>query len=125
MVQIFPNVKQFGSQSYKFGFDDPEAEAIADSVGLMPQTLDVQGEPEFTSDAQNLSGMTEARVIGDQKYTFTMSGFVVDRSKLELNGATFNFGGRMYIVESTKFTISNTEFQKGEVTGSSHALITA
>jgi len=124
-TEISPGVTQYGDQSYQFGFNDPAAETIADSVGLKPQTLSVSGEAEFSAEAKNLHGLTEAYVQGDQKFTFTMSGFVVDMDLFSDNGATFTFDGRFYIVQSTKFDISNTEFTKGEVTGVSFPLITS
>ena len=117
--------QQFGSQDYKFGFDDPEASSIATSVGLKPQTLSVSGEPEFTSEAKNESALTESFVVGDKKFNFTMSGFVTDRTKINKVGTTFNYDGRFYIVTGSKLDISNTDFQKGEVTGMSFPLITS
>jgi hypothetical protein len=116
--------QQYGSTDYTFGFDDPEAESIATAVGLKPQTLSISGEPEFTAEAKNLDGMTESFVVGDNKFTFTMSGFVVDRSKLDDN-ASFEYDGRFFIVTGHKLDIANTDFQKGEVTGVSYPLITS
>lgn len=124
-VEIFPNVTQYGDQRYQFGFNDPAAAAIAAAVGLQPQTLSISGEPEFTAQAQNLSGMTEAHVQGAQKFTFTMSGYVLDSELMGQNGATFTFKGNFFIVQSTKIDVSNTEFQKGEVSGVSYPLITS
>lgn len=115
---------QYGSADYVFGFDDPEAEAIAAAVGIKPQTLSVSGEPEFTAEAKNLDGMTEAFVVADKKFTFTMSGFVVDK-ELVAAGGSFSYDGRFYILTGNKVDISNTDFQKAEVTGMSFPLITA
>lgn len=114
--------QQYGSANYKFGFDDPEAEAIAAAVGIQPQTLSVSGEPEFTAEGKNLNGLTEAFVVGDKKYSFTMSGFVVDRDLVNANGA-FTYKGSYYILVGNKIDIANTDFQKAEVSGSSFPLI--
>ena len=124
MTEIAPGVNQYGSMAYQFGFNDPAAALIASNVGLQPQTLSVTGEPEFSAQATNLSGMTEAHVQGAQKFTFTMNGYVLDVDKLATNGATFTFKGKLYIVQSTKWDVSNTEFQKGEVSGVHYPLIT-
>jgi hypothetical protein len=115
---------QYGSADYTFGFDDAEAEAIAAAIGLKPQTLSVTGEPEFTAEAKNLDGMTEAYVVADMKFQFTMAGFVVDRALL-LQGGSFTYDGRLFIVSGVKLDIANTDFQKGETNGVSYPLITA
>lgn len=115
---------QYGSADYKFSFDDPDASAIAALVGLKPQTLSISGEPEYTAEAKNEDGDTEAFVVGDKKYTFTMQGFVVDRTKLD-DPTSFEYDGRFFIVTGHKLDISNTDFQKGELTGVSYPLITS
>jgi len=117
-----PNFTQYGDQDYVFGFDDPDAEAIADSVGMYPQTLSVTGEPEFTAEAKNLEGMTAAVVVADKKFQFTMTGFVIDPTKLDAGGS-FEYKGRFYILMGNKLDVSNVDFQKGEVNGSSYVLI--
>jgi hypothetical protein len=113
---------QYGSAEYKFGFDDPEAESIAAAVGIKPQTLSVSGEPEFTAEGKNLDGLTEAFVVADKKFSFTMSGFVTDVDLVNANGS-FTYKGRFFILVGNKVDIANTDFQKAEVTGMSYPLI--
>jgi hypothetical protein len=122
--QIAPGVKQYGAQKYKFGFGDAGAAAIADAVGLTPQTLDVSSEPEFTAEAQNLYGLTEAFVQSDDKRTFTMSGFITNATLFETPGGTFTYKNKFFIVGSKKETTSNKDFTKGEISGVSFPLIT-
>lgn len=114
---------QHGSLDYVFGFDDPAAEQIASAIGVKPQTLSVSSEPEFTAEAKNLEGSTESVVVGEDKFTFTLNGFVTDKNLL-FTGATFDYDGRHYIVMNRKLDVSNEDFQKAELSGSSYPLIT-
>jgi hypothetical protein len=114
---------QHGNQDYRFGFKDPAAENIADAVGLKPQTLSISGEPEFTAEGKNLEGLTEAFVVAKEKFSFTMSGFIVDLENFGAPGATFDYDGNHFIVTGRKRDVSSQDFQKGEITGMSYPLI--
>lgn len=114
---------QYGDNTYRFGFGDAGATAIAAAVGLKPQTLSVSSQPEFTAEAKNEDGLTASFVVGDSKSTFTMSGFIDDVDLFNATGATFTFDGRFYIVTDRKRDVSNTDFEKGEMTGVSYPLI--
>lgn len=116
---------QYGNQDYIFGFDDPDAEAIAAAVGLKPQTLSIRGEPEFTADAHGATGLTESKVVADNKFTFTLAGFVVNRALILDGGTSFTYDGRFFIVMGNNLDIDNKDFQKGEVTGESYPQITS
>ncbi|WP_265593262.1 hypothetical protein [Verrucomicrobium sp. BvORR034] len=122
-------VRQYGSQSYKFGFNDPAALAIASSIGIQPQSLTIDAEPEFEAEGKNLYAETEAYARGSAKRTFTMEGYIMDAILFEnvLDGnasATFVFRGKVYIVKGGKQTVKNNEFQMGETTGVSFPKIT-
>jgi hypothetical protein len=117
------NYTQYGDQDYVFGFDDAAASAIAAAIGVKPQTLSVSGTPEFTAEGKNIDGMTEAFVVGDQKFSFTMSGFLVDKALFDAASLSFTYDGRFYIVTDRKRDISNVDFQKAELTGVSFILI--
>jgi hypothetical protein len=115
-------VRQYGSQSYKFGFNDPAALAIASSIGIQPQTLTIDAEPEFEAEGKNLFSETEAYARGSAKRSFTMEGYIIDETLFEqvLAGtasATFVFKSQVYIVKGGKRTVKNNEFQMGETTG--------
>lgn len=116
---------QYGDNNYEFGFADAGATAIADAVGLKPQTLSVSKTPEFTAEAKNEDGMTASFVVGDMKGTFTMSGFVTDKALFNATSASFTYDGDFYIVTDRKMDTSNADFVKGEMTGVSYALIDA
>ena len=111
---------QKGSTDYTFGFDSVDATAIATAVGLKPQTLSLTYEPEFTSEAQDENGEVASVVIGQDKIGFTMSGYITDEALLR-DAADFSYDGRFYIVTGRKIDHSNTEFRKGELTGTSYA----
>lgn len=122
-VQIAPGVVQHGNQDYSFGFDDPAAQGIGSTTGLVPQDLSVSGEPEFTAEGKDLYGLTVAFVKADQKYNFTMSGYVVDKDLLDEASGTFTYEGKYFIVTSSKKDVSFNEFQKGEIQGVAFPLI--
>ena len=118
-----PAYTQYGSADYRFGFQDPAAATIAASVGLKPQTLSISSEPEFTAEAKNEDGLTEAFVVADDKKTFTMSGYVTDLAAFNTTGASFTFESDFFIVTSKKRDVANNDFQKGELNGVSYPLI--
>lgn len=114
---------QHGDQTYTFGFQDGAAAVIAATVGLKPQTLSISGEAEFTAEAQNENGEVAAVVVGPDKRSFTMSGYVVDAALLEAAG-NFTYDGKFFIITGRKIDTSNSEFTKGEISGTSYSNIT-
>jgi len=124
-VVIAPGVNQIGDQDYLFGIDDPGALSIAGICGIRPQTISIDGEPEFTAEAKNLYGLTEAFVVANSKDNFTLDGYVVDKDKLNAStGKTFIMDGRKFIITNRSRNLANNDFQKGKVTGVSYPLIT-
>ena len=110
---------QHGSADYSFGFNDVDATAIASAVGLKPQTLSLNYEPEFTAEAQDENGEVASVVVGQDKVSFTMNGYITDEALLK-TADSFDYDGRHYIVMGKKLDHSNTEFRKGELTGMSY-----
>jgi hypothetical protein len=122
-------VRQYGSQSYKFGFTDAGALAIASAIGLQPQTLTISGDPEFEAEGKNLYAETESYVRGSTKGDFTLEGYVVNPTLFQgvVDGTaagTFQFQGKNYIVKGGKLTVKNNDFQMGEMTGVQYPKIT-
>lgn len=113
---------QHGDQTYVFGFNDPAAEAIAAAVGIKPQTLRIGSEPEFTAEAKDESGMTAAYVVGDDKHTFAMEGYVVDVDLFKA-ASSFEFDSKTFIINKKDRDTSNQDFQKGSFEGVSFAQI--
>ena len=111
---------QNGSTDYTFGFDSVDAAAIASAIGLKPQTLSLNYEPEFTAEAQDENGEVASVVVGQDKIGFTMSGYITDEALLKAAG-NFSYDGRFFIIMGRKIDHSNTEFRKGEITGTSYA----
>ena len=111
---------QHGNLDYTFGFDSVDAAAIAVAIGLKPQTLSLSYEPEFTAQAQDEMGEVASMVVGQDKISFTMSGYITDEDLLKVADA-FSYDGRYYVVTGKKIDHSNTEFRKGELTGVSYA----
>ena len=120
-----PAFRQHGNQQYTFGFNDPNVAAIAAAIGLKPQTASIDVVHEFTAEAKNEDGVTAAAVVGDPKYTCTLSGFIVSDDLFDGQGTAFNLNNRFFIVTSRKKDTSNTDFKKGEVTAVSYPLITS
>ncbi|MDR0532717.1 MAG: hypothetical protein LBH01_02060 [Verrucomicrobiales bacterium] len=116
--------RQYGDQSYEFGLDSEDALAIANAIGLKPESLEISGEPEFTAEGKNQNGLTAAFAVGDPKYSFTMGGYLVDKAKFAA-AADFTYDGRFFIITSPKENRSNTEFAKCEIGGVSYPLIGA
>lgn len=121
---IAPGVTQHGDQDYVFGFDDQGALGIASIAGIRPQSMNISGEPEFTAEAKNLFGLTEAFVVSDSKDNFTMDGYVVDKDKLDTSsGKSFQLNSRKFIITNRDRNAQNTDFQKGKISGVSYPLI--
>jgi hypothetical protein len=115
---------QHGDTDYVFGFDSADAAAIAEAIGLKPQTLSLSYEPEFQAEAQDENGEVASVVVGQDKIGFTMSGYIVDEELLKTAEA-FEYDGRYYIITGRKLDHANTDFRKGELTGTSWANIAA
>ena len=115
---------QHGSTDYEFGFQSVEAAAIAAAIGLKPQTLSLNFEPEFQAEAMDENGEVASKVVGQDKITFTLSGYIVDAALLAA-ATSFEYDGRFYIITGRKIDEANTDFKKGEVTGESYAGISA
>lgn len=116
--------RQHGDTDYVFGFDSVEAAAIAAACGIKPQTLSLNYEPEFTAEAQDEAGEVASVVVGPDKIGFTLSGYVVDEDLIK-TAASFEFEGRFFIIMGRKIDHSNTEFRKGEFTGTSYVNVEA
>jgi len=117
------NFTQHGNKDYKFGFQDAGAAAIAAACGLKPQTLSITSEPEFQAQATNADGMTESVVVGPDKMSFTMNGYIVDEELLKA-ATNFTYDNKYFILAGRKVDTSNTDFTKGEMSGQSYPLIT-
>lgn len=110
---------QHGNQDYVFGFDSVEAAAMAAAVGMKPQTLSLNYEPEFQAEALGTTGEVESVVVGPDKVAFTLSGYITDESLFK-SADSFEFDGRFFIIQGRKLDSGNTEFKKGELTGVSY-----
>lgn len=115
---------QHGDTDYEFAFESTDAAAIATAIGLKPQTLSLSYEPEFQAEAMDEVGEIASKVVGQDKISFTMTGYIVDRALLKAATA-FEYDGRYFIVEGKKLDESNSDFKKGELTGTSYANIEA
>ena len=113
---------QHGNQDYIFGFDDADAAAIAAACGMKPQTLSISAEPEFVAEAENSDGLVDCTVVGPDKYAFTMSGYIVDEA-LFAASASFTYDGKFFVLKGRKVDTANRDFKKGEMSGTSNALI--
>jgi len=117
------NFTQHGNKDYKFGFQDEGAAAIAAACGLKPQTLSITRDPEFQATAANTDGMTESVVVGPDKIAFTMNGYIVDQELFDA-ATNFTYDNKYFILTGRKADTSNTDFTKGEMSGTSYPLIT-
>lgn len=122
-------VRQYGNQDIVFGFTDSAAAAIAAAIGLRPTKFTPEKEPEFEAMAQNSFAETDAYVRGSPKGTATIEGYIVDAALFlqALKGevsATFTYESEVYITTKGKKTVSNNEFQMGEMSAVQFPLIT-
>lgn len=117
--------QKFGDGTYRFGIDSVEAGAIKAAVGLTPQKISFQGEPEFQAEALDENGLAAAYAVGQDKQNFTMEGFITDLALFTAVGANFEFDGRFYIVTGRGRDAAPREYEKGTLTGVSFLGITA
>ncbi len=117
--------QKFGDGSYRFSLDSVEAAAIKAAVGLTPQKISFQGEPEFMAEAIDEEGLVAAMAVAQDKKTFTMEGYITDLALFEATGASFTFDGNFYVVTGRNREAAPREYEKGTMTGVYHAGITA
>jgi hypothetical protein len=117
--------KKYGNGDYQFGFNDPNAAAIAEAIGLKPQTMSITSTPEYETSGMDENGVTDVYIVGPDKYTMTLNGYVVDAAAFSAQGATFEFDDKFWIVTNKKRDLSNAELQKAEMTAVSFEQITA
>lgn len=121
---------QFGDVKYKFGYTNATqatavaAAAIETATGIAPQELSISGEPEFVAEADGADGTIDAVAVAQKKYSFTLSGYITDRSKFEDNGLSFTHDGKFFIVTGDQDNKASKEFQKGQLTGVCYANVT-
>lgn len=117
-------IQEHGDASYVFGWDDTDAAALATASGLKPQSLKVTGAAEYVAKAENEDGVPAAMAVAPDGRTFTMSGYVVDKTKF-LAAASFSFESKYYVITGRDITVETKEYRKGEFTGEQHDEITA
>lgn len=116
--------KKFGNNTYKFGWEDFDASQIAAACGIKPQKLSLSGESEFTSEGIGEGGLVEAFVVGDEKQSFTLEGFLVDRTKLKA-GVAFMFDDKAFIITAPGMDLESRSFQAAKCTGVAYSKITS
>tara|TARA_R100001510_G_C7656966_1_gene217787 strand:+ start:14141 stop:14494 length:354 start_codon:yes stop_codon:yes gene_type:complete len=114
-----PNYTQYGDSSYQFGIADTN---VVD--GMAVEQITIERAPEFEAEAKNDEGMTASFVRGDDKFTFTASGFLTNKALFEAGG-DFTFDGQFFIINKKSRSQSNTDFQKCEISGVGYALISS
>jgi len=67
--------------------------------------------------------MTESVVVGPDKMSFTMNGYIVDEELFKA-ATNFTYDNKYFILAGRKVDTSNTDFTKGEMSGQSYPLIT-
>ena len=114
---------KYGDGSYRFAFDSAEAAAIAAAVGLKPQEMQINSEPEFVAKAED-GGLVAAMAVSPDKDSFTMSGYIVDLALFKAGG-TFTFDSKFFVVTGRQRGVNGKEYEKGQLSGEHHSLITA
>lgn len=122
---------QFGDNKYTFAFAAAgsttavAAAAIEAATGLAPMELQISSEPEFTAEAEGPDGTIEGLAVAQDKFTFTLSGFVTDTAKFNELGLEFTHDDHFFIITGRQLTQGNKVFQKGQLSGAAYAGITA
>lgn len=70
-----PNYTQYGDTAYQFGVADTGV-----VNGMAIETISIERTPEFEAEAKNEEGMTASFVRGDDKFTFTASGYLTSKA---------------------------------------------
>lgn len=119
-------LKQFGEQGYVYGFTDGEASGIAAILGLTPQELTFNTEPEVEAEGKNLFGQTVAYVIDTEgKKNFTLNGYISNAALFKVAaGKTFVYQGHVFITRSREDGKKKDDFAMGSVTGVSFPKVT-
>lgn len=117
-------ITEHGDAAYVFGWDDTDAGAIATATGLKPQSLKVSGAAEYVAKAENEDGVPAAMAVAPDGRTFTMSGYVVDKTKFDAAKA-FTYESRYYVITGRSIDTESKEYRKGEFTGEQHDEIAA
>lgn len=120
-------LKQYGNSSYKFGFNDAEASAIAATVGLTPQEVTISEEPEVENEAKDAFNRTVAYVIDTSgKKSLTLNGYVSNSTLFDAaKGVTFTYGGKLYITRTAERGVKKDDFQMGTITAVNFPQITS
>ena len=113
------NYTQYGDGQYQFGIADTGV-----VNGMAVESISIDRAPEFEAEAKNEEGMTASFVKGDDKFTFTASGYLTNKANFEAVG-DFTFDGQFYIINKKTTSQSNTDFQKCEISGVGYALISS
>ncbi len=118
--------KHTNDATIKFGWeaDSTGILAIAGAVGMQPQELKLSGSAEYIAKAEALDGTVAAMAIAPDKRQFTMTGYVTD-STLFNDAVSFTYDSKYYVISGRSLDASNKDYQKGELTGEQHDLITS
>lgn len=120
-------LKQFGNTGYKFGFNDSEASAIAATVGLTPQEVQIQDEPEVEAEAKDSYNRTVSFVMDDGgKKGLTLNGYVSNATLFAAaKGKTFTYDGKIYICRTAERGAKKDDFQMGTITAVNYSQISS
>lgn len=120
-------LKQFGSSSYKFGFQDSEAAAIAATLGLTPQEASYNDNPEVEAEGKDAFNRTASYVQDDGgKKDLTLQGYVTNETLFTAaKGKTFTYKGFLFIARTAEFSVKKDDFQMGTVTAVNYSQITS
>ena len=113
------NYTQYGDASYQFGVADT---GVVDGMAI--EQITIERSPEFEAEAKNEEGMTASFVRGDDKFTFTASGYLTNKASFDGVG-DFTFDSQFFIINKKSRSQSNTDFQKAEISGVGYSLISS
>jgi len=110
-----PKIYQGAGYEYVFGV--PDTITVA---GMALESIKIDRQPEFEAEGKDQEGSTIAYVVGDNKFTFTASGYLhdtdafaaIDDFAMTIDGVSLTL-----IINAKNVTQSNTDFQKIEITG--------
>jgi len=122
---------QHGDTRYLFSFVEGSSDAataaaaIELATGIAPQELVINGEPEFVAEAAGADGTVEGLAVAPPKHTFTLTGYLTNKSTFEGVGIAFEHDGKYFICTGNQLSKAGKDFQKAQLTGVSYPGITA
>lgn len=120
-------LKKFGASGYSFGMSDSDIAAIAATLGITPQEVSINDQPEVEAEGKDAYNRTVAFVMDDGgKKEITIQGYISNTTLFAAaKGKTFTYDSKVYICRTAERGAKKDDFQMGTVTAVNFSQITS